>query len=45
MRAPHDLRNVLAHQYFRVNEQLVWRAVADDIPVLSRAVEAALRDA
>lgn len=38
------LRNVLAHQYLGVDLRLLWNVVANDLPALRRAIEAALID-
>ena len=32
------LRNVLAHQYFRVSPEIVWQTIARDVPKLERAI-------
>lgn len=37
------LRNVLVHEYFRVNLELVWRIVEQDLPDLRTKVEAILQ--
>jgi uncharacterized protein with HEPN domain len=34
-----NFRNVLSHVYDEVDDQIVWRAVRDDLPVLLREVE------
>ena len=36
------MRNVLVHDYFGVDLEEVWRVVERDLPILKRAVEAAL---
>ena len=33
------MRNVLVHDYFRVNERIVWETVDKDIPTLKEEVE------
>ena len=33
------LRNLLAHEYFRVNVKTVWRIVTEDVPRLIEQVE------
>jgi uncharacterized protein with HEPN domain len=38
-------RDVVIHEYFRVDPGLVWIMVNADLPVLRAAVEQALRDA
>lgn len=35
------LRNVLIHEYAGVDLEVVWNVIADDLPVLLRAVEQA----
>ena len=29
-----DMRNVLAHEYFGINEKIVWDTIQDDLPPL-----------
>lgn len=29
-----DMRNILAHEYFGVNENIVWTTIQDDLPLL-----------
>jgi uncharacterized protein with HEPN domain len=29
-----DMRNVLAHEYFGINEKIVWQTIQDDLPSL-----------
>jgi hypothetical protein len=29
-----DMRNVLAHEYFGINENIVWDTIQDDLPPL-----------
>lgn len=36
-------RNILVHEYFRVNLELVWRIVERDVPDLKAKVEAILQ--
>jgi uncharacterized protein with HEPN domain len=38
------LRNVLIHEYFGVDLEIVWRVVQRRIPTLKRHVEALLAD-
>jgi uncharacterized protein with HEPN domain len=35
-------RNILIHEYFRVNLEIVWRIVKRDIPDLKSSIEAIL---
>jgi uncharacterized protein with HEPN domain len=38
-----DFRNVLIHEYFGVNEDLVWKVVKKDLPELKKEVEILLK--
>ncbi len=40
-----EMRNVLIHAYFRVNLDIVWRTVRDDLPPLLELVEDILAEA
>jgi uncharacterized protein with HEPN domain len=33
------MRNILVHDYFRINHEIVWRTVTDDLPALRQNVE------
>ncbi|MEE9295275.1 MAG: HepT-like ribonuclease domain-containing protein [Phycisphaerae bacterium] len=33
------MRNILVHQYFGIDTQAVWAAVADDLPALGKHIE------
>ena len=33
------IRNVLVHEYFRIDEEILWRATQEDIPPLISALE------
>ena len=33
------IRNVLVHEYFRIDEEILWRAAQEDIPPLISALE------
>ena len=37
------LRNVLVHNYFEVDQEVVWGIIQDDLPPLKKQVEAILR--
>lgn len=37
------IRNVLVHEYFRVDEEILWEASQEDIPPLIAALENILR--
>lgn len=39
-----DMRNVLAHAYFRVNRDILWRTVVEDLPPFLAAVERILAE-
>jgi uncharacterized protein with HEPN domain len=34
------MRNILVHDYFRIDTEAVWAVVKDDIPVLKQAIRA-----
>jgi uncharacterized protein with HEPN domain len=34
-----DFRNLLSHEYFGVDLEIVWRIIEDDLPVLMDAVK------
>ncbi|MFH0955612.1 MAG: DUF86 domain-containing protein [Candidatus Falkowbacteria bacterium] len=38
-----DFRNVLIHEYFGVNEDLVWKVIKKDIPKLKKEIEILLK--
>ncbi len=38
-----DLRNLIIHEYFRVNLDIIWDIVQNDIPPLKRQIEAILQ--
>lgn len=33
------IRNVLVHEYFRLDEEILWKAALEDIPPLIKALE------
>lgn len=35
----HGIRNVLVHEYFRLDEEILWKASSEDIPPLITALE------
>jgi uncharacterized protein with HEPN domain len=35
----HGIRNVLVHEYFRLDEEILWEASQKDIPTLIAALE------
>ena len=40
----YDMRNVLAHAYYKVDMDVVWSTVTKDLPHLDEQVRVALRD-
>jgi len=32
-------RNVLVHEYFRLDEEILWKTIQDDIPQLIKSLE------
>ncbi|CUS03026.2 conserved protein of unknown function [Candidatus Promineifilum breve] len=38
------MRNIVIHNYFGVDETVVWRTVQEDLPSLKRAINAMLKD-
>ena len=40
-----DFRNLLAHEYFGVDLEIVWNAIHNDLPVLLDAVQKIVREA
>jgi uncharacterized protein with HEPN domain len=38
----YEMRNALAHGYFKVDQGIVWQTIETDLPGLSEAVHAAL---
>ncbi|MDE2607492.1 MAG: DUF86 domain-containing protein [Burkholderiales bacterium] len=41
----YEMRNALAHGYFKVDQQIVWTTIQDDLPVLEAAVKSAVQSA
>jgi len=39
-----DFRNLLTHEYFGVDMEIVWKIIQDDLPVLMEAVREILRE-
>jgi len=37
-----DVRNIIAHEYFRVNLDIIWRIIIHDLPSLKEQVQAIL---
>jgi len=40
----YEMRNALAHGYFKVDHQIVWTTIRNDLPKLDVSIGAALRD-
>ncbi|MBI2426682.1 MAG: DUF86 domain-containing protein [Candidatus Kerfeldbacteria bacterium] len=38
------MRNILTHEYFGVDLEVVWKTVQEDLPSLRRAVEKLLEE-
>jgi uncharacterized protein with HEPN domain len=38
----YEMRNALAHGYFKVDQSIVWRTIEADLPAFTRTIEAAL---
>lgn len=38
----YEMRNALAHGYFKIDQGIVWRTIEADLPGLGQAVQAAL---
>ena len=38
-----DFRNLLTHEYFGVDLEIVWRIIEDDLPVLMDAIRGIIR--
>ena len=38
------LRDIVAHQYFRIHPEFVWKTLADELPALKAAVEHELQN-
>ena len=39
----YEMRNALAHGYFKIDQGIVWRTIEADLPTLANAIDAALR--
>jgi uncharacterized protein with HEPN domain len=39
-----DLRNLTIHEYFRINLEVIWDIVQNDIPPLKKQIETILRN-
>ena len=38
------IRNVWVHEYFRIDEEILWRTIQEDIPELIAALEKILEE-
>jgi len=38
----YEMRNALAHGYFKVDQGIVWRTIEADLPVFAKTIQAAL---
>lgn len=38
----YEMRNALAHGYFKVDHRIVWQTIKADLPALNKALSAAL---
>jgi uncharacterized protein with HEPN domain len=38
-----DFRNLLTHEYFGIDLEIVWKIIQDDLPVLMNAVREIVR--
>ncbi|MDJ0579215.1 DUF86 domain-containing protein [Crocosphaera sp.] len=37
-----DVRNIIAHEYFRVNLDIIWRIITNDLPSLKEQIQQVL---
>ena len=42
LQSAYEMRNVLAHAYFEVDLEIVWRTIRKDLPALSAQIDNAL---
>tara|TARA_B100000508_G_scaffold138611_1_gene135071 strand:- start:2847 stop:3212 length:366 start_codon:yes stop_codon:yes gene_type:complete len=40
----YEMRNALSHGYFKIDLEIVWRTIEDDLPVFQKKVEEALSE-
>jgi uncharacterized protein with HEPN domain len=38
----YEMRNALAHGYFKIDQTIVWRTIESDLPTLAKTVQASL---
>ena len=39
----YEMRNALSHGYFKIDHDVVWKTIQNDLPGLKRSVQAALQ--
>lgn len=39
-----DVRNIVAHEYFRVNINIIWRIITNDLPSLKQQIQEILAE-
>ena len=39
-----DVRNIIAHEYFRVNLDIIWRIISNDLPNLKEQLQGILEE-
>jgi len=39
-----DARNIIAHEYFRVNLDIIWGIISNDLPNLKEQLQGILRE-
>ena len=39
-----DVRNIIAHEYFRVNLDIIWRIIINDLPSLKKKLQEIVRE-
>ena len=39
-----DMRNVMAHEYFQVNQKIVWNTIKNNLPELMKKLEDLLEE-
>jgi uncharacterized protein with HEPN domain len=40
----YEMRNALAHGYFRVDLEIVWKTIQNDLPALQQQIETLVKD-
>jgi uncharacterized protein with HEPN domain len=44
LQSAYEMRNVLAHAYFEVDLEIVWRTIEIDLPYLARQIDGVLKE-